>query len=346
MYLICFGTRPELIKLIPIINIFKLNNIKCYTLFTGQHETLIGDFYNYIDDAPDLIFDDIMECNQTLNKLTYKILVKMDNIYDTYNITRVIVQGDTTSSFTIALSAFNRKIPVIHIEAGLRSFNKYSPFPEEINRKCISVIASIHLCPTINSVKNLQCENIIDNVYLVGNTIVDTYKYILNNYKPSNNIKYIIKDIKNYIIVTLHRSENKGFNMNKIWNELNILSSTYNFIYIFHPSIPESINKLYKKIKIVDPLDYTDMVYLINNCYGIISDSGGLTEEAVCSNKKILICREYTEREETINCGLGILVHNNIIDNIKFFNTKIDNIIDNPYGDNVSEKILHILENV
>ena len=130
MYLICFGTRPELIKLIPIINIFKLNNIKCYTLFTGQHETLIGDFYNYIDDAPDLIFDDIMECNQTLNKLTYKILVKMDNIYDTYNITRVIVQGDTTSSFTIALSAFNRKIPVIHIEAGLRSFNKYSPFPE------------------------------------------------------------------------------------------------------------------------------------------------------------------------------------------------------------------------
>jgi len=340
MYLICFGTRPEIIKLIPLINSFKLNNIEFLTLFTGQHETLIEDFYEYIN-SPDIILTNIMEHNQSLNKLISKILAKMDDVYNTYKITNVIVQGDTSTAFTIALSAYNQQIRVIHIEAGLRTNNKYSPFPEEVNRRCISKIADIHFCPTQSSVMNLKNENIIDNVYLVGNTIVDTYQYILSNYKPSNIIQKLIKD--KYIIITLHRRENRGDKLLKMWNELNILSATYKFLYIYHPSVPESRKNLHKNIKILEPLNYCDMVYLINNCSGIISDSGGLQEEAVCANKKILVCRNSTERQETINCGLGKLIDTNIINNITFLDTNNTIIIENPYGNNVCNKIIDIL---
>jgi len=344
MFLICFGTRPELIKLIPLINIFKREQIEYYTLFTGQHETLIEDFYEYIDE-PTIILTNIMEHGQSLNKLTSKILAKMDDVYDIYQVKYVIVQGDTTTSFAIGLSAYNRKIGVIHIEAGLRTNNKYSPYPEEVNRRCISEIADIHFCPTTLSYNNLVKENIKKGIYIVGNTIVDTYDYILTNYKPEQHIINIIRKNPKYIVVTLHRRENKGVKMNKMWNELNILSSSYKFIYIYHPSVPESKTKLLDNIDVLEPQNYVNMVYLINNCSGIITDSGGIAEEAVCANKKILICRDTTERPETIKCGLGKLIDTEIINNITFLNMKNEKIIiENPYGKNVCEKIINILK--
>lgn len=340
MFLICFGTRPELIKLIPLINIFKEQNIGYYTLFTGQHETLIEDFYEYIDE-PNIILTNIMEHGQSLNKLTSKILARMDDVYDTYKIKNVIVQGDTTTSFAISLSAYNRQIKVIHIEAGLRTNNKYSPYPEEVNRRCISEIADIHLCPTTLSYNNLINENINKGLYIVGNTIVDTYNYILTKYKPDQYITNLIRKNSKYILVTLHRRENKGVKMMKMWNELNILCSSYKFIYIYHPSVPESKNKLLNKIDILEPQNYINMVYLINNCSGIISDSGGIAEEAVCANKKILMCRDTTERPETIRCGLGKLIDTEIINNITFLFIQNDKIIiENPYGRNVCDKIM------
>lgn len=346
MILICFGTRPELIKLIPLIIEFDKNNISYKTLFTGQHIDLIQNFYKYIKE-PDYIFNDIMKPGQTLNELSSKILLKSNDLFNKNSFSNIIVQGDTTTAYSIALSAFHFKIPVIHLEAGLRTNNKYSPFPEEINRRLISQIANIHLCPTKLSLENLKNEKIEKNLYLVGNTIVDIYNYIFKNTTPPNKIKHIIDNNKEYILVTLHRRENRGERINNMWNQLNYLSSSYKFIYITHPSLPSSKNILNRNnIILLDPVDYESIVHLIFNSIGIITDSGGLQEEAVCANKPILICRDTTERPETIECGLGKLIDTEIVDNINFFDKKINKNLGNPYGENVCEKIVHIIKSL
>ena len=349
MYLVCYGTRPELLKLIPLINKMKIEKMEYKVLFSGQHKDLIDDFKHLVN--TDIIFDDIMVQGQTLNKLVAKILIKMDEIFENNNITNVIIQGDTSTAYAIALSSFHNQKKVIHIEAGLRTYDKYSPFPEELNRKMISQIADIHICPTVLAVENLKKENIIENVHLCGNTIVDMYKFINTNVNPTQNIKKIIQTYKKYILVTLHRRENRGKNMEKMWNDLNILSENngIKYIYITHPSLPDSYNKLNKNIVLLEPLNYENMVYLISNCYGIISDSGGLQEEALCGNKKILVCRDTTERPETINSGYGLLVKTEIKENINFFEekenkeNKMDNIERNPYGENVCDKIIKVI---
>lgn len=334
MYLICYGTRPELIKLIPLINKFKENGIIFKTLFSGQHEDLIKDFYNLVK-KPDFILNNIMEKNQSLNKLVSKILLKIDNILLRNDIKNVIIQGDTSTAFAIALSAFHHKKTIIHVEAGLRTHNKYSPYPEEMNRAIISKLTDIHLCPTSISVENLKNEGITKNVHLVGNTIVDMFSNI-------KNIPLELKNIpKNYFLVTLHRRENRGLKMNKLWEQINLLAKKYNIIYITHPSLPESKNIL-KNVKLLEPQSYINMVYLIKNCNGIITDSGGLQEEAVCSHKKILICRETTERPETTISGYGKLVYLNIIENIEFLFKENKNLI-NPYGEKVCDKIIKVL---
>ena len=340
MYLICFGTRPELIKLIPLIQIFKEKNIQFKTLFSGQHENLIKDFYKYIDE-PDYVFTNIMEHGQTLNQLSSKILLQSNQLFLENTFSHVIVQGDTTTAYSLALSAFHFQIPVIHLEAGLRTNDKYSPFPEEINRRLISQISSIHLCPTKMSIENLQKEQITNGVHLVGNTVVDIYKYIFENTIPSNKIQDIIDNNKEYIVVTLHRRENRGDKIFSMWNQLNTLSIKYKFVYITHPSLPDSKKILNNSnIILLDPQDYESMVHLISNSKGIITDSGGLQEEAVCANKRVLVCRDTTERPETINCGLGKLIDTQITENICFFDEEIINVVDNPYGTNVCERII------
>lgn len=343
MYLICFGTRPEIIKLIPLIHEFKKKNISFKTLFSGQHESLIKDFYKYID-TTDFVFNNIMKYGQSLNELSSKILIQSNKLFNENKFTSIIVQGDTTTAFSLALSAFHFQIPVIHLEAGLRTNDKYSPFPEEINRRLISQIASIHLCPTIISVNNLHKEEINKGVHLVGNTIVDSYKYIINNTKPSRELQKITERNNEYIVVTLHRRENRGEKMNSMWQQLNKLSDHYTFIYITHPSLPESKTILNKhNIILLEPLDYENMVHLISKSKGIITDSGGLQEEAVCANKRVLVCRDTTERPETIQCGLGKLINTQITENISFFDKEITNVVENPYGSSVCEKIVLLL---
>ena len=343
MYLICFGTRPELIKCIPLIQKLKEKNIQFKTLFSGQHENLIENFYKYID-KPDFVFTNIMEHGQTLNQLSSKILLQSSLLFKENTFSNVIVQGDTTTAYSLALSAFHFQIPVIHLEAGLRTNDKYSPFPEEINRRLISQIATIHLCPTTLSVENLQKEQITTGVHLVGNTVVDIYKYIFENTIPSNKIQDIIDNNKEYIVVTLHRRENRGDKMYSMWNQLNELSSKYKFIYITHPSLPDSKNIMDdNNIILLDPLDYESMVHLISNSKGIITDSGGLQEEAVCATKRVLVCRDTTERPETIDCGLGKLIDTQITEHICFFDEKIIHVVENPYGCDVCEKIYQII---
>lgn len=338
MYLICFGTRPELIKLIPLIYKFEEKKVEFKTLFSGQHETLIKDLYKYIRN-PDYTLQNVMQNGQSLNELTSKIMIESHKLFSKQSFSHIIVQGDTTTACSLALSAFHFKIKVIHLEAGLRTNDKYSPFPEEINRKIISQISDVHLCPTQSAYNNLVNENIKNNIFVTGNTIVDMYDFIMKNTKPSLFIDNIIKENKKYYIVTLHRRENRGNNMSSMWNQLNKLSSTYKFIYIKHPSLPESESILNSNIRILEPQDYQNMVHLISNSVGIITDSGGLQEEAVCAMKRVLICRDTTERPETIECGLGKLIGTEISSNMYFLDQDIQKIIDNPYGINVSENV-------
>jgi len=341
VYLICFGTRPELIKVFPIIDEFKKNKIPFKTIFTGQHKDLIKNYTNLIE-QPDYYLNNVMEHNQSLNMLISKMISKADKVLnkDDFN---VIVQGDSSTSFAMALASFNNQKSIIHIEAGLRTKNLRSPYPEEANRVMISHIADIHFCPTNLSKTNLQNEGIKKNVYVVGNTVVDSYQKILANKKFSQTTLDLVKDNQEYILVTLHRRENRKTNFNLVWEQLNKIDMK--IIYIKHPSVKNSSEHLNKNIIQIDPVNYEDMIYLIENSKGIISDSGGLQEEAVCAKKKILICRDTTERPETVETGYGKLIGNDILNNIDFFNN-ISNVQNtaNPYGQNVSKKIVNILQ--
>lgn len=348
MYLISFGTRPEILKLIPVIILFKRCDIPYKTLFTGQHAELIQKYIKFIKfiDKIDYYFEDVMVKGQSLNKLVIKIIDKVEDIL-TKDMT-VIVQGDTTSAMSIALSAFNTGCRVVHVEAGLRTDNKYSPYPEEMNRRIISQIADIHLCPTKKAVENLMRENITTNVYHTGNTIVEMYNLISMSNEPSENIKKYLS--KNYLLVSLHRRENRGEKMIRLWKQLTNVSKKYDIVYLTHPSLKEVYSYLDNtntntNIHLLDPVCYEDMVFLIKNCKGIISDSGGIQEEAVCASKKILICRDTTERPETIECGLGKLVDDKIIENLSFFEEEeIMEEFTNPYGDNIIDNILKVLK--
>ena len=352
MYLICYGTRPEMIKMIPLINKFKERNINFKTLFSGQHLNLFNDFKQYLPN-PGFVLENIMEHGQSLNKLSSKIMVQVDNILEKEReITYIIIQGDTTTAYTIALAGFHYKKQIVHLEAGLRTHDKYSPFPEEMNRSLISKIANIHLCPTNIAVDNLERENIKDGVYNVGNTIVDVFDYMIKTTNIPENINEIIEKIRiekaRYIIITLHRRENRGEKMGKLWEQLNAITvsekyKTIRLIYITHPALPESREILNKNIILLDPLDYVSMVHLIYNSSGMITDSGGLQEEAVCANKKVLVCRDTTERPETIESGYGKLVDTEIIENVDFLlsETSVE-FSENPYGKNVCEKIVNI----
>lgn len=341
MYLITYGTRPELIKLFPLINKMKKLGIEHKTLFTGQHKDLILEFEN-LTHKPDFVLENIMEHGQSINALITKIINQSQEVLNKLDC-KVIVQGDAASTFAMALSGFNNNKEVIHLEAGLRTYNNQSPFPEEGFRKMISQISTTHLCPTKRSVENLKNEKILENVYLVGNTIVDSCEYILNNGKISIELENIVQKNHPYYLCTLHRRENIN-NFKEMWSQLNEISKNKTILYIKHPSVPDAKNYLSKSIIQLDPLSYQDMIYAIKFSDGIISDSGGLQEEAICLEKNILICRDTSERPETIESGYGLLVGKKIKENIEFLENKSKKTINNnPYGANVIDKVIDVL---
>lgn len=337
MYIVCFGTRPEIIKLYPIIQELKERKISYKTLYTGQHidlelQKLIPTFNYKLN---------VMKINQSISDLVAKILENSNNILKKIKnkIKGIIVQGDTATSYAIALSGFFNKIKIIHIEAGLRTYNKYEPFPEEINRKMISVIADFHFTPSIISKNNLLNENIVTNVYNVGNTIIDSLR--LMNIKSTKT---------NNVIITLHRRENKD-NFMKLFDEIDKIAKQYvslRFNVIKHHSIPKVLYDRFtqKNIIIIEPLIYIKFLKLLSKVLFIISDSGGIQEEVTFFRKKILICRNYTERQEIITSGFGKLVNcNNMCEHIRWAMSPLTVKCSNIYGDGyASVKIIDILE--
>jgi UDP-N-acetylglucosamine 2-epimerase (non-hydrolysing) len=324
MILICFGTRPEYIKVKSLID--NLSNVK--TCFTGQHFDLLNDIHTDY------------KLNFTKDKNTNKIsniivnTLNCNHIFD--GIDYVLVQGDTTSAFSMALSAFNNKKKIIHLEAGLRTNNIYDPYPEELNRQLISKLANIHLCPTIQNKINLNNENIKDNIYVTGNTGLDNI--------DKNNCIY-----GNKILITLHRRNNVPI-IEKWFEAIEKIASLHEeleFILPMHPN--PSIQKykhILKSVNIIKPLSHSSLIDILKKCKFVISDSGGIQEEASFLNKKIIICRKTTERTEIIGKH-GIFCKNpsnlyNIFEDINL-NYMINDTC--PYGDgNAYKKVIDIIK--
>jgi len=355
--LISFGTRPEAIKLAKLIYQLKKNkNFKIKICLSGQHDEMLYQVLNLYKIKPDYDLK-VMKTNQTLNLLASKILKKLNNVLISFKPDLLLVHGDTTTAYISSLAAFQNKIKVGHIEAGLRTYNLQSPYPEEFNRKSIGVIADINYAPTKTSVENLKRENISNNkIIFTGNTIIDTLKYsnkiLLNNKKILDKIKKrfsYINNKKKLILVTSHRRENYDKGIENICSALKeIVKKNHNIEIIFPVHLNPKINLIVnnklgniENIYLVNPLDYFSFIYLMKLSYLILTDSGGIQEEAPYFNKPVLVLRNETERPEAKNFGGSLLVGTNVnkifknviklVKNKKLYNKMSK--IKNPYGD-------------
>lgn len=318
MFLIAYGTRPEYIKVKPIIDEMLIRNIPFETLFTGQHVNLIQDtnpdITMYIPESDNRLNTIISSCMNLLNI----------NILHPYKY--VLVQGDTTSALGVAIAAFHSGIKVIHLEAGLRTYDIQNPYPEEANRRMISQIASIHLCPNTLNELNLYYERIKTDVYNVGNTVID------------NLVKY--KDMCEYgnsILITLHRRENHH-QMDEWFKEINRLAIKYNdlkFIIPLHPNPNVQKHKhILKDVTIINPMEYDDFIQELIKCRLVITDSGGIQEECSYFNKKCLVCRTTTERPEVVGLSSFLVRSPSELYDIfsKHINEYVIDIKNTPYG--------------
>jgi UDP-N-acetylglucosamine 2-epimerase (non-hydrolysing) len=317
--LFVFGTRPEAIKLVPVIKEFQKNNklFETKICITAQHRELLDQVLDLFEIKPD--FDlNVMKENQDLYEVSSKILLKLKDIFKFYKADLVFVQGDTTTAFAACLASFYQKIPVAHVEAGLRTYDIYSPFPEEINRQLISRIATYHFAPTSGAKNNLIKEGIKeDKIVVSGNTVVDALLYIKKIIK-NKKIEidgYRARD-KKYILVTAHRRENFGerfLNICQAIKEIAISNPEVDIVYPVHPN-PNVKVPAYKilnnilNVYLIKPLDYLQFVYLMSKAFLILTDSGGVQEEASCLGKPVLVMRDSTERIEGLKAGLAKLV--------------------------------------
>jgi UDP-N-acetylglucosamine 2-epimerase (non-hydrolysing) len=318
--LFVFGTRPEAIKLAPVIQACyqypkQLNVRIC---LSGQHKEMLYQVMDFFQLNADYDLE-LMKPDQTLFDITADGLRLIEDVLDKFNPNLVIVQGDTTTTFVAALAAFYKKIKVAHVEAGLRSFDKYSPFPEEINRKMTSSITDLHFAPTQKAIDNLNNENIRSNIFLTGNTVIDALLWAVDKVRSDNSYQKLFADLdlnKKIILITGHRRESFGKPFENICNAILILTEKYpdaQFVYPVHlnPNVQKIVyEKLggLKNIFLITPLDYPHLVWLMDKCYFVITDSGGIQEEAPSLGKPVLVIRDVTEREEGITAGTAILV--------------------------------------
>jgi UDP-N-acetylglucosamine 2-epimerase (non-hydrolysing) len=329
MILLTYGTRPEWIKIKPLIDEMVKNNIPFKTLFTGQHKDMVH------EDA-DYNIKMVNRCENRLNSVMINCLEIPDEYFN--GITHVLIQGDTTSALSLALNAFNRKIKIIHLEAGLRTNDFENPYPEEGNRQLISRISDINLCPTTLNNENLISEGVpTSKNFVVGNTGLD------NLLKHKNMTTY--DDI---VLVTLHRRENHD-NIEKWFRLINELANEYKnikFILPIHPN-PE-VKKhefILTNVEVVTPLRHSDLLDILIKCKLVITDSGGLQEECSFLNKKCLVCRTATERPESIGKTTIMVNLNNLKEQFKLNINEFYTNHESPFGDGYSSsKICQILK--
>lgn len=352
-----FGTRPEVVKMAPVILESQKNGFKPVLCFTGQHKDLVIPFMNFFNLKADYDLN-VMRPNQSLCDLTAGILGALKKVLDLEKPDMVFVQGDTTTTFAGALAAYYEKIPVAHIEAGLRTYDKYSPFPEEVNRQAVSSFAELHFPPTEETYKNLIAERRTGTIRITGNTSIDALREAKNRINPEEfKKKYSAVNFeKKIILVTTHRRENFGEPLQNICKTIKKLTSELEVEIILpvhlNPNVKKVVESELQEIRgvhLLPPLDYSDFVFFMQQCYLIMTDSGGVQEEGPYFGKPILVMRENTERPEGVSAGTSILVGarsdrlfevaKKLIQNEKDYLAFARKV--NPYGDgHASEKIL------
>ena len=353
---IIFGTRPEAIKLAPVVlELEKHKEFEVNVCVTAQHREMLDQVLEVFDIKPEVDLN-IMKANQTLSSLTSQAIKLLDNYLSEYRPDIILVQGDTTTVFAASLTAFYHKIKIGHVEAGLRTWNKFSPYPEEINRVLTTKIADLHFAPTSLSKKNLLKEGVYeDQIFVTGNTVIDALLIAREKIK-SKNISIpglpdkLLKENDNKIIlITGHRRENFGEGFDNICQAIANLAKEfkdYNFIYPVHlnPNVRKPVFEILSKrenIFLIDPLNYLPFIFLMDKAKIILTDSGGVQEEAPSLGKPVLVMRDTTERPEGVDAGTVKVVGTNkqaIIDATKTLLTnkseysKMANAV-NPYGD-------------
>jgi UDP-N-acetylglucosamine 2-epimerase (non-hydrolysing) len=334
---ICFGTRPEIIKL-SLLSEKLSQKHDVINVFTGQHHSLFEDVKHLI---PNIHVKLKLEEYENLNLLYAELTKQLYYCFKENKPDLVIVQGDTASAYAASFVAWMMNIKVGHVEAGLRTDDLKSPFPEEFNREVIGKIAYYNWCPSQQAVLNLYYEKVQGKIIFTGNTIVD----YINKMCDVNNVNF-----GDNIVITLHRRENKDYfaKMLRQINNIAIKHPNLTFVFPVHPNpnIREQI-KVLNALNVVpcNPMPYEPFLQLLINCRGIITDSGGIQEEAICLKKKLLICRNNTERKEGVDIGICRLIGDDILGNFEWLLTPFEDKFDNPYGNgDACDKIIGSLE--
>ena len=370
--LFVFGTRPEAIKMAPVIKAFKNEKIfDTKVCVTGQHRQMLDQVLDIFDIKPDYDLN-IMELGQDLFDITANVLSGMKNVLSEYSPDLVLVHGDTSTTSATAIAAFYQKIKVGHIEAGLRTGNIYSPWPEEVNRQISGVIANYHFAPTSTSMENLLKESKNkENVLVTGNTVIDALFLVLGKIEKDARLKnkilksisdqYKFNDGKKIILVTGHRRENFGEGFTNICKALKKIADDnhdVDIVYPVHlnPNVQKPVKNILsnsKNIYLIDPLSYENFIYLMSKSYFIITDSGGVQEEAPSLGKPVLVLRNTTERPEAVEAGTVKLVGTNfdaiVNESQKFLDDEKEykkmSKAHNPYGDgSASKRIVNFLK--
>lgn len=378
--MLVFGTRPEAIKMAPLVKELQSHrsNFNVTVCVTGQHREMLDQVLNIFDIKPD--FDlNIMKQGQDLYDITSSVMIGMRPILKTTSPDMVLVHGDTTTSMAAAIAAFYEQIPVGHVEAGLRTHNIYSPWPEEMNRQITGRIATLHFAPTESSKNNLLVEGIKeDKIYVTGNTVIDALHWVVSRINNDNELTLSLKselkqcgynvnrlsDGKKLILITGHRRENFGNGFLTFCKALQDLSKKYDdvdFVYPMHlnPNVRNAIHTVFgndlshlNNIFFIEPLEYLSFIYLMGMSYIVLTDSGGIQEEAPGLGKPVLVTRDTTERPEAVEAGTVKLVgtdynkitteFSRLIEDESYYKTMSESV--NPYGDGTAcKKITDVL---
>ena len=358
------GTRPEVIKMFPVFHLFeKDDRYEPIIVSSGQQKELSRQMLAFFNLKPHYDLD-IMKPDQSLTYISANLLNKMDILIKEEKPEMIFVQGDTSTAFIAGLAGFYHKIPVAHIEAGLRTFDKYSPYPEEANRAMLSTIAEFNFAPTKIAFDNLIQES-RENIFVTGNTVVDALKYIEKkldeNAEKYNEEFSFIKNLDNVVLLTLHRRELAGNKLKNVLSAIRDIAADkpgYSFVYPVHfnPNVRKNVFSALKdmpNIFLIDPVSYDSLVFLMKNSKFIVTDSGGIQEEAPSFKKPVIVVRDTTERQESIDAGIAFLTgYDPEALKSEFYylddETNYKEIVSkmkNPYGDgNSSEKIKGVVD--
>ncbi|EOD8754412.1 TPA: non-hydrolyzing UDP-N-acetylglucosamine 2-epimerase [Staphylococcus aureus] len=352
-----FGTRPEAIKMAPLVKALEQEKmLEPIVVVTAQHREMLDSVLSTFEIKPKYDLN-IMKSGQTLSEITSKSITQLELVIQLEKPDMVLVHGDTMTTFAGGLAAFYNQVPIGHVEAGLRSYDKYSPFPEEVNRQLVGVLADLHFAPTKNAASHLLSEGkYSESVVVTGNTAIDAMKYTVDdNYKSNIMDKY---HDKKFILMTAHRRENIGKPMENIFKAVRRLIDEYTdlaLVYPMHknPKVREVAQKIlgsHDRIELIEPLDVVDFHNFAKKSYFILTDSGGIQEEAPSFNKPVLVLRSVTERPEGVEAGTLKVIGTNkqnvyqaakeLIDDERLYHQMSE--ASNPYGDGfASERIVN-----